>query len=121
MTAVEKKKSRAGTVAVILFWTAVAVLAVLTVSVVPVYADIWDTAKAMLQDIYKNVLGISTIVAAVAACVALIIRMVSKNQRAVEEASSWLKRIVVCWLVLNSLGFFVTYLTPLIQGGSTIT
>ena len=39
------------------------------------------------------------------------------NQRAVDEATSWLKRIIVTWLVLNTLGFAVAYLQPLIQGG----
>ena len=44
--------------------------------------------------------------------------MISRNQRAVEEATGWLKRIVVTWIILNSLGFVVAYLQPLIQGGS---
>ena len=43
--------------------------------------------------------------------------MISRNERAVAEASSWLKRIVVTWLVLNTLGFIVAYLQPLIRGG----
>ena len=32
--------------------------------------------------------------------------------------SSWLKRIIVTWIVLNTLGFAVAYLQPLIQGGN---
>ena len=50
--------------------------------------------------------------------IALLIRMISRNQRAVEEATQWLKRIVVTWIILNSLGFVVAYLQPLIAGGS---
>jgi len=50
--------------------------------------------------------------------IALLIRMISRNNRAVEEATSWLKRIVVTWIILNSLGFIVAYLQPLIQGGN---
>ena len=49
---------------------------------------------------------------------ALLIRMISRNQRAVDEATNWLKRIVVTWIILNSLGFVVAYLQPLIQGGN---
>ena len=60
---------------------------------------------------------ISTIVAVTAAAVALLVRMISRNERAVAEATSWLKRIVVTWIVLNTLGFIVAYLQPLIQGG----
>lgn len=62
-------------------------------------------------------MAISTIVAVTVAAVALIVRMVSRNQRAVDEATSWLKRIVVTWIVLNTLGFIVAYLQPLIAGG----
>ena len=48
----------------------------------------------------------------------LLVRMISRNQRAVDEATSWLKRIVITWIVLNSLGFIVAYLQPLISGGN---
>lgn len=70
-----------------------------------------------MKDVYGELVGISTIVAVTAASVALLIRMISRNQRAVDEATSWLKRIIVTWLVLNTLGFAVAYLQPLIQGG----
>ena len=52
------------------------------------------------------------------AAIALLVRMISRNQRAVDEATSWLKRIVITWIVLNSLGFIVAYLQPLISGGN---
>ena len=69
------------------------------------------------QDVYGELVAISTIVAVTVASIALIIRMVSRNQRAVDEATGWLKRIVITWIVLNSLGFIVAYLQPLISGG----
>ena len=59
----------------------------------------------------------SSIMAVTAASVALLVRMISRNERAVSEATSWLKRIIVTWIVLNTLGFAVAYLQPLIQGG----
>ena len=52
------------------------------------------------------------------AAIALLVRMISRNQRAVDEATSWLKRIVITWIILNSLGFIVAYLQPLISGGN---
>ena len=61
---------------------------------------------------------ISTIVAVTVAAIALLVRMISRNQRAVDEATSWLKRIVITWIILNSLGFIVAYLQPLISGGN---
>ena len=78
---------------------------------------IWTKFSDMMADIYGKLVGISTIVAVTAASVALLVRMISRNERAVAEATGWLKRIVVTWLVLNMLGFIVAYLQPLIQGG----
>ena len=83
----------------------------------PALATNGTTAGDTMADVYGKLVGISTIVAVTAASVALLVRMISRNERAVAEASSWLKRIVVTWLVLNTLGFIVAYLQPLIRGG----
>ena len=83
---------------------------------------IWETILltqfTIMKDVYGQLVGISTIVAVTMAAIALLVRMISRNQRAVDEATSWLKRIVVTWIVLNSLGFIVAYLQPLIAGGN---
>ncbi len=105
------------------YWSAVGALSAVGASVLPVFAanvTIWDKLSSMLTDIYGKILGISTIVAVVVAAVALVIRMVSRNQRAVDEASAWLKRIVITWIILNSLGFIVTYIKPLVDGGNYV-
>ena len=100
------------------YWSAVGMTAATMLAVQPVFADtIWDRFSTILKDVYGQVVAISTIVAVTVAAIALLIRMISRNQRAVEEATSWLKRIVVTWIILNSLGFVVAYLQPLIQGG----
>ena len=100
------------------YWSLVALGCGLLLSVRPVLAEtIWDRFSSIMQDIYGQVVAISTIVAVTVAAIALIVRMVSRNQRAVDEATSWLKRIVVTWIVLNTLGFIVAYLQPLISGG----
>ena len=78
---------------------------------------VWTRFSTIMADVYGQLVGISTIVAVTAASVALLVRMISRNERAVSEATSWLKRIVVTWIVLNTLGFAVAYLQPLIQGG----
>lgn len=77
----------------------------------------WTRFSTIIADVYGQLVGISTIVGVTAADVALLVRMISRNERAVAEATSWLKRIVVTWIVLNTLGFAVAYLQPLIQGG----
>ena len=100
------------------YWSLVAIAAGLLISLQTVFADtIWDRFNTIMKDVYGKLVGISTIVAVTAAAVALIVRMISRNQRAVDEASAWLKRIVVTWIILNTLGFAVAYLQPLIAGG----
>lgn len=100
------------------YWSIVGVAGALIFSLQPVLADdIWSRFSTIMKDVYGELVGISTIVAVTAAAVALLIRMISRNQHAVDEATSWLKRIIVTWLVLNTLGFAVAYLQPLIQGG----
>ena len=69
----------------------------------------WTRFSTIIADVYGELVGISTIVAVTAAAVALLVRMISRNERAVAEATSWLKRIVVTWIVLNTLGFVVAY------------
>ena len=100
------------------YWSIVGVAGALIFFLQPVLADdIWSRFSTIMKDVYGELVGISTIAAVTAAAVALLIRMISRNQRAVDEATSWLKRIIVTWLVLNTLGFAVAYLQPLIQGG----
>lgn len=101
----------------VIYWSFVAVASAVIISIVPVYADIWDTVSSMVKDVYGQIVGISTIVAVTVAAIALVVRMISRNQRAVDEATTWLKRIVVTWIILNTLGFIVAYLQPLIAGG----
>lgn len=102
------------------YWSLVSMVSSMLVSLHPVMAatTIWDRFSAIMQDIYGQLVAISTIVAVTMAAVALLVRMISRNQRSVDEATSWLKRIVVTWIIINSLGFIVAYLQPLISGGN---
>ena len=108
------------------YWSAVGMASAAMLTLQPVLATgtgtgtatIWNRFSTILKDVYGQVVAISTIVAVTVAAIALLIRMISRNQWAVEEATNWLKRIVVTWIILNSLGFVVAYLQPLIQGGN---
>ncbi len=114
----QEKKNK---VWVILYWMLVAVSAVMLITIEPVFAaqeTMWDRFSAIMKDFYGKLVAISTIVAVTMAAVALIVRMVSRNQRTVDEATAWLKRIVITWIILNSLGFIVAYIQPLVAGGN---
>jgi len=100
------------------YWSIVAAGIALMLSVQPVFADdIWTRFSNIMREIYGQLVGISTIVAVVAAAIALLVRMISRNQRAVDEATSWLKRIIITWVILNTLGFIIAYIQPWIAGG----
>ena len=100
------------------YWSLVAVGCGLLVSLRPVLAEtIWDRFSSIMQDIYGQVVAISTIVAVTVAALALIVPLVFPDQRAGGEATSWLKRIVGTWVIFKTLGVIVAYLQPLIAGG----
>ena len=106
------------------YWAIVAVMLALLVCIQPTFAaeaeTIWDRFSTIMRDFYGKIVAISTIVAVTMAAIALIVRMISRNQKAVDEATAWLKRIVITWIILNSLGFIVAYLQPLITGGNYV-
>lgn len=88
---------------------------VIVLTGIPVYAsDIFATAKNAMQTVYTDVAGIATVAAVVCAAVCLFLMNFSKSGRTVDESRSWLKRIVVCWAALMTLGAIVTYLEKII-------
>jgi len=80
-------------------------------------ANIWEKASEIMQDVYTQILAISTIAAIVTASVALLMMNFSRSGRTVDESRSWLKRIVITWIILNGLGFIMAYVTPFFTGG----
>lgn len=119
LTKNESRKKRISSGLSSLYWSLAASAATIVTMTETVYADdIWTRLSSMVYDVYGKILGISTVVGVAAAAVALIVRMISHNPRAVDEATQWLKRIVITWLILNSLGFIVSYIRPLVSGGN---
>lgn len=115
-----KKKTEKIKKAGVIYWLAVITVSILIASVQPVFAaeTIWDRFSSIMHDFYGQIVGISTIVAVTMAAVALIVRMTSRNQKTVDEATAWLKRIIITWVLLNSIGLIVAYIQPLITGGN---
>lgn len=79
---------------------------------------IWSKASEIMQDVYTQVLSISTIAAIVTASIALLLMNFSKSGRTVDESRAWLKRIIITWAILNGLGFIMAYITPFFSGGT---
>ena len=82
--------------------------------------DIWGWLDTALTDLYQRFLAVSTIAACVAASVCLIMMNFSTDDRAVSTSRAWLKRILISWVILNILGFIMTYLTGLTSGGGYV-
>ena len=80
----------------------------------PAYADIFDTAKTAMQQVYADVAGIATVGAVVCAAVCLFLMNFSKSGKTVDESRAWLKRIIICWAALMTLGAIVTYMESII-------
>lgn len=78
---------------------------------------VWTKAQTIMQDVYSKIVGISTVAAVVTSAVALLLMNFSKSGRTVDESRTWLKRIVITWVILNGLGFIVAYITPFLSGG----
>lgn len=101
------------------YWSVVGAASAAVASLAPVLAatntanksdDIFANAGSLMNDIYGKLFGLTTMVAVLAATVALLLRMFSSNQKTVDTATQWLKRIIVCWILINSMAFIVTYL-----------
>ena len=77
----------------------------------------WEKANEIMKDVYKQILLISTIAAIVTSAVALLLMNFSKCGKTVDESRSWLKRIIITWVILNGLGFIMAYIAPFFTGG----
>lgn len=100
-------------------YSAFLVLTLSALFVQPAFAatTMWDKAQEIMKDVYNQILLISTIAAIVTAAVALLLMNFSKSGKTVDESRSWLKRIIITWVILNGLGFIMAYVTPFFTGG----
>ena len=76
--------------------------------------DIFETARSAMQKVYTDVAGIATVGAVVCAAVCLFLMNFSKSGKTVDESRAWLKRIIICWAALMTLGAIVTYMKDII-------
>lgn len=84
----------------------------------PVFAaDVWTKAKEIMQDVYNQIVLISTVAAIVTASVALLMMNFSRSGKTVDESRAWLKRICLSWAIINGLGFIMAYITPFFADG----
>lgn len=78
--------------------------------------DLFDVADNIVRDVYNHIAGISTVLAGLMSAVAVIGAKLSNNQHKVDQSWDWLKRIWIAWAVINGIGAFLAYITPLFDG-----
>ena len=88
----------------------------LSVNVFAAGEDLFEVADNIIRDVYNHIAGISTVLAALMSAVAVISVKLSSNSQKSEQAWEWLKRIWVAWGVINGIGAFIAYVTPLFDG-----
>ena len=78
--------------------------------------DLFQVADNIIRDVYTNIAGISTVLAALMSAIAVIGAQMSNNQHKVDQSWDWLKRIWIAWAVINGIGAFIAYIVPLFDG-----
>ena len=83
--------------------------------------DLWTAAQTIIVDIYSHIATLSTALAGLMSAIAVLGAKLSNNQHKVDQAWDWLKRIWICWGIINGIGAFIAYITPHFSGLATIT
>lgn len=94
-------------------------LMLMSFSCVTVFAageDLFEVADNIIRDVYENIAGISTVLAALMSAIAVIGAKLANNQQKSDQSWDWLKRIWVAWAVINGIGAFIAYIVPLFDG-----
>ena len=78
--------------------------------------DLFTVADDIIRDVYMHIAGISTVLAGLMSAIAVIGAKMSNNQHRVDQSWDWLKRVWMAWAVINGIGAFISYITPLFNG-----
>ena len=97
-----------------------ALTAVFTVNAFAAGEDIFTLGDKIIRDVYTHIAGISTVLAALMTAVAVITMKFSGTQQKSDQAWEWIKRIWIAWVIINGIGAFIAYITPLFDGYATL-
>ncbi len=105
----------------VLYWVGISIVMAMLCTMVFAFAanaNVFENIKTALKNLYNDIFAITTVTAVIAATIALILRLVSRNQRVVDEATQWLKRIAISYVIINALGIIAPWLLGLIGSGA---
>ena len=89
---------------------------ILSITVLAEGKTIFEVADDIIRDVYNDIAGISTVLAALMSSIAVIGAKISNNNQKTEQAWDWLKRIWIAWAIINGIGAFIAYVTPMFDG-----
>lgn len=84
-------------------------------------SNIFDKGVSMMQDIYDNLIKITTPIAVVAVVVALVGTMFSHDDRKISKGRDVAKGVAVTWALILLLGYIVAYAKTWIGSGGLMT
>jgi len=76
--------------------------------------QVFTRANTAMQGVLRQIRTISSIIAALFLTIAFLMKMFSKNQRTVDDANTWIKRIAIAWACINAVGFILTFIQEII-------
>lgn len=95
--------------------SATSVFAMAMLMTQPLYAeDVFDRVGSFANSLYLRFTAISTVLAVVCLVIALLVRMLAKKQKPVDEANEWIKRIVTSYVGINCMGLIINFIQPYI-------
>ena len=94
--------------------------AVFTVNAFAAGEDIFSLGDKIIRDVYTHIAGISTVLAALMTAIAVITMKFSSTQQKSDQAWDWIKRIWIAWVIINGIGAFIAYITPLFDGYASL-
>lgn len=76
--------------------------------------NIFGKLKLGLESVYKGFFAISTVAVFTVSAGCLVAKMISKNPKTIETASTWMKRAWIAYGALNCLVLIVKYIGELV-------
>lgn len=100
------------------YWCLFAVLIGLLLSMQQVFAatDLFDAASKIAKEYFGQITALSTILAACVIVTALVLRMFTKNERAIAAWTNWAKVAGISWLIIMFLQVIMLYAKDTIEG-----
>lgn len=75
------------------------------------FSEIAKTLSDLFKDVFNAVKGALTVVCIAIIAICLLLRIISKDPRKVEEATAWAKRVVITWGIFMILGLLVSFMS----------